>query len=395
MAIKRYHVEPSFFDGAEQLRAAFDGKFDNPYESPPAWEYVFVEGLYTHLRALSRNWLPDGLFDAFMTRLKSWCAERLGLVPTGEPRLHLMVDGCSLSLHSDFHNGAMGYVYSLTRWSERAFRGGETLLLRDGVPNYKRHQAHGAALYDMIPALFNQLLVFDDRIVHATPVIQGNMNPRQGRLALVGHLRGNAARVTGPLAESDVRRVLLAAQHTLRERLSRYPEVQGTASYRLRTSPGGEVESVTALLDGLVTAASGYDTSTAVSAVQECIRDTLSCLRFSAASEPSTITLSILVPIPNLRPIELAVAHALPAAVVVERLRALLHTGPLGLLGEWSAGQLTIRDPIDGAISVDARHVTACFSPPSWVPSQRASFEQGLRDTLERALAPHVAPSGA
>jgi hypothetical protein len=395
MAIRRYHTEASFFDGADELRAAFDAKFDNPYESPPAWEYVFVEGLYTHLRGFSRHWFPDALFEAFLNRLKDWCRNTLGLVPTAEPRLHLMVDGCSLSLHSDFHNGAMGYVYSLTRWAQRSFRGGETLLLRDGLPNYKRHQAHGAALHEVIPAHFNQLLVFDDRIVHATPRIEGNMDPRQGRIALVGHLRAGAAHVSGPISESDVRVALLACQHSLREQLSRHSDVQGTISYRLRTLPDGAVESVTPLMDGLVTAATGYESSTAVTAVKECITDTLGRLRLPAATAPSTITLSILVPIPNLRPIEIAVPHALPSAVVVERLRGALQTGSLELVGEWSGSDLTIRDPCDGVIRVDDRCVVASLSPPSWVPSQRAGFEQGLRQALERAVEPAATSPGA
>jgi hypothetical protein len=232
MTISRYHVESNFFERAEEMRAVFDAHFDNPYESPSSWEYVFVEGLYTHLRARPRSWLSDVLFEAFSLRLRTWCRERLGLVPSNEPRLDLMVEGYSLSLHSDFHNGAMGYVYSLTRWAQRTFRGGETLLLRDGIPNYKRHQVHGAALHESIPAHFNQLLVFDDRVVHATPQIEGNMDPLQGRLALVGHLRAGMPKVSGALREADVGPVLLDYQHSLREPLSRHPDVQGTVSYR-------------------------------------------------------------------------------------------------------------------------------------------------------------------
>ena len=65
----------------------------------------------------------------------------------------------------------------LRGWNKDNFSGGETLLMRDGVPSYKKHHVHGEVLYELIPARFNQLLIFDDRIVHGTPVIQGNMDP--------------------------------------------------------------------------------------------------------------------------------------------------------------------------------------------------------------------------
>jgi len=391
MTISRYHVESNFFERAEEMRAVFDAHFDNPYESPSSWEYVFVEGLYTHLRARPRSWLSDALFEAFSLRLRTWCRETLGLVPSSEPRLHLMVEGCSLSLHSDFHNGAMGYVYSLTRWAQRSFRGGETLLLRDGIPNYKRHQVHGAALHESIPAHFNQLLVFDDRIVHATPQIEGNMDPRQGRLALVGHLRPGMPKVSGALREADVGPVLLDYQHSLREPLSRHPDVQGTVSYRLHVGVSGAVDSVVPLFDALVVPATGYGPSDAVQSVRDHIVRTLAGLRFPAAAAPSTVTLALLVPIPNLKPIELKIPHELPVPLLVERLSTALRAEPLELLGSWSGNELAVREPLDGMIMVDDHRVVARFSPPSWVPSQRSSFERDLSRSLECAVASPVA----
>jgi hypothetical protein len=41
----------------------------------------------------------------------------------------------------------------------------------------------------VIPPLFNQLLLFDDRLAHMVPVVQGTMNPVHGRLCLTGHVR--------------------------------------------------------------------------------------------------------------------------------------------------------------------------------------------------------------
>jgi hypothetical protein len=227
--LARRHVEAAFFDGADELRRALDETFAQPYGERYVWQYFFVPQLYAYWRARLDGLVPAALAARFTARLDGWAREELGLAPVGPPLLHLMVSGCSLSLHSDFHNGSFGYVYSLTRWSERRFSGGETLLLDDGVPSYKRHHAHGDALYETVPHPFNQLLLFDDRIVHATSTVLGSMDPREGRLALVGHLRAAPPSVNGPLPLDDVRRVVRngAAQLTARS-----AEVQGVISVR-------------------------------------------------------------------------------------------------------------------------------------------------------------------
>ena len=121
------------------MREAFDAPLRTPYAQK-------VPRHYTYLRTTPEAVFPAPLFGRFMSFLRQWCMENLGVTP-GIPNLHLMVNGCKLELHSDFHNGAWGYVYSLTRWEQRKFSGGETALLHDGIPSYKKHHAHGDALY--------------------------------------------------------------------------------------------------------------------------------------------------------------------------------------------------------------------------------------------------------
>jgi Rps23 Pro-64 3,4-dihydroxylase Tpa1-like proline 4-hydroxylase len=43
--------------------------------------------------------------------------------------------------------------------------------------------------FEVVPPRFNQLVLFDDRLAHMVPVVQGTMDPLQGRLCLTGHLR--------------------------------------------------------------------------------------------------------------------------------------------------------------------------------------------------------------
>jgi hypothetical protein len=40
----------------------------------------------------------------------------------------------------------------------------------------------------VIPPLYDQLALFDDRLPHMVPVVQGTMNPLEGRVCLTGHL---------------------------------------------------------------------------------------------------------------------------------------------------------------------------------------------------------------
>jgi hypothetical protein len=89
---------------------------------------------------------------------------------------------------------------------------------------------HGEVLYDLIPAHFNQLLVFDDRIVHATPTIEGTMDPMDGRIAMVGHIRATSPIVTGNLDETQARSVVREVLPHLRERIRSHWDVQGTSS---------------------------------------------------------------------------------------------------------------------------------------------------------------------
>jgi hypothetical protein len=384
--IKRHHVVADFFAQAEAMRGSLDARFRDAYRDSISWFYFCDPRMYTYLRASPASVFPRELLADFAQRLRSWCIESLGLAPIGMPFLHLMVNGCRLGLHSDFHNGVWGYVYSLTRWHERKFSGGETLLLRDGVPSYKRHHVHGEVLYELVPAHFNQLLVFDDRLVHATPAIEGSMDPLDARIALVGHIRAMSPVVAGPLPPAQARRLILDALHGLREQIRSYKDVQGTFSCRLAVAATGAVETVTVLTDNLVTAQSGYDHSEAVARVRAMLQQMLSRLRFPAAGSASTIVVSVLVPLPDLRPMQFAVAHAANRDELREWIGKHLGTsGHLDLEGDWDADTLQVREPVAGTLRIGAREIAFEFDAPMWVPSQRERFETSMAQWIRTA----------
>jgi hypothetical protein len=259
--------------------------------------------------------------------------------------------------------------------------------MRDGVPSYKKHQVHGDALYELIPAHFNQLLVFDDRIVHGTPVIEGSMDPLEGRIALVGHLRATSPRVTGYLDPTDARAVLMEALASLRDQIRSYKDVQGTVTCRLEIAPSGAVVSTAILTDNLVTPATGYELSDGVLAVKALIQKTLTKLRFSAAAGKSSITLAVLVPVPDLRPIEIAIPHSLSPELLREWAVANIGEGARwGLRGSWQAAVCVVEEPIPGSVRIEAGHIVARFDAPMWVPSQRDQFRESLTEHMRSAI---------
>jgi hypothetical protein len=386
--ISRQHVEPDFFAEAEAMRGALDECFKDSYAKRVNWHYFSVPKLYTYLRTAPQGVIPEPLFARFTQRLRGWCMENLGLTPTGTPNIHMMVNGCKLELHSDFHNGTWGYVYSLTRWQNRKFLGGETLLMRDGVPSYKKHHVQGDVLYELIPAHFNQLLVFDDRIAHGTPVIEGNMDPLEARIAMVGHLRATSPVVSGALQPAAARATLLDVLPRLADQLKDFKDVQGTITFKLSIASGGTVESIDTLTDNIITQQSGYEPSEAVAAVKTLVQRTMADLRFARADRPSSIIVPVLIPLPDLRPIEIAVPHELPREALYKWVRSHLGEGErLGLHGAWEGEVFVVDEPIAGSLRVEPRHIAVHFDPPMWVPSQREKLQARLTEQLRTALA--------
>jgi hypothetical protein len=384
--IGRHHIEPAFFDQAEELRAELDRAFARPYEESHTWQYFHVPELYTYLRARPENLVPRSLVDRFAARLESWALTRMGLVPTAAPLLHLMVNGCSLSLHSDFHNGTFGYVHSLTRWDRRNFSGGETLLLHDGSLNYKPHQAHGPALYESIAPEFNQLLVFDDRIVHATQLVLGGMDPSHGRLALVGHLRATSPRVVGPLDHEAARSVIVALLARVAETMQSERQVLGTMTYRLEANADGSVAHVEVLTDALVTRETGYAEAASIDATKAHLIELLTALRFPPAAGSSHVFLPVLLPMVDLTPLRITVPLR-TSERALKRVPDALESAKLGLSNSISRdGSLEVSGCLAGSARVEGEELVLTFEPPMWVPSQRAAFESQLRDALEKAL---------
>jgi hypothetical protein len=258
--IDRYIIAEKFFPKAECMRADVDRHFGTPDhssgDSHQIWDYWHVPGLYTYLRTDPARVLEKALVDEFLWQLQRWATDFLGLSRISRPYLSLYVNGCGQGLHNDAGNGRWGFVYSLTRWEERLFTGGETQIFKD-TPYWETramsYPAAGQAFYDLIAPRFNQLLVFDDRLIHGVPPLQGTMSPRDGRIVIHGHISEGAVHTNGTLTQSEVDSVLTSAQAYVDSALASHGNpFTGCITVRLTVDATGAVLGAVAMNDRIL-----------------------------------------------------------------------------------------------------------------------------------------------
>ena len=289
---------PDFFAEARALRAAFDAHFADPVHHVPeihqVWNYWHVPGQYNYLRTQPEKIIPRPLCDRLFAALARLAIERFGMTVATWPYLSLYVSGCSQSIHNDARNGRLGYVFSLTDWEQRHFAGGETMIFRDqsyfGTEALTEPYAAGD-FYDLVPIPFNQLLVFDDRIPHAVPRIEGTMEPREGRVVLHGHFAEGPALAVGALPIAIARAVVAGFIQATRQRLAETGKgLVGTLNLRITVRNDGMVEGGQVLYDRLLPVTDGaVAAKDAVNAAIALLRE----VRFPAASGATVVTFAL------------------------------------------------------------------------------------------------------
>lgn len=240
---------------AREMRAAAEAHFGSPYRHAPQshmnWNYWHVPGLYTYLRTLPEKVIGAGLKELFHTRLCEWSSDTLGLGAATSSYLSLYVNGCRQCQHNDSLNGRFGFVYSLTK-DVRKTSGGETLIWREDDYFETRidRPCSRADFYDSIEPRFNRLLVFDDRIPHAVQLVEGNMDPVEGRLVLHGHISESGPIVRGPLSREIVGEAANRLASTYARSLgSALPIYHGPAVIRFTVQKDGAVVGANLILD--------------------------------------------------------------------------------------------------------------------------------------------------
>jgi len=246
-----------FSPEAEALRGVFDERFEDPRSARGdrfQWDWWHVPGQYTALRTPAWTYFPKPLYSRFHRRLVQWGRDNLGCHDISPPWLSCYIDGCVQHLHGDLPHGPWAFVFSLTRWKERVFRGGETVLLRDEVLDFWSgfESVRGVEEPDVlraIPPRFGRLVAFDPRIPHGVREVRGTHDPREGRLVIHGWFVQPKPVVVGPLRDADLRRCVDELSETILGRLLGDLPVAGLLSLGFRVSARGVVSAVQVLSD--------------------------------------------------------------------------------------------------------------------------------------------------
>ena len=280
---------------AEAMRKAAEAHFLQPHQHTPethfVWDYWYVPGLYTYLRARPERVLGPALANLFHQRLKHWAKETLGMGHVTWPMLSLYVDGCGQGIHNDSVNGRFGFVYSLTR-NERGSRGGETIVWKESDPFRSRldRPDAGVGLYDLIAPVFNRLVLFDDRMPHGVQRIEGCMDPLDGRLVLHGHISESGASIDGPLPAQAVDAAVSPVFGAVFERFGDTAQLHhGPLVLRLEIGAVGQIGGCRILVNRIARS-DGGDPEPLVGALIEAVFDA----QFPPAEAPSIVTLPIL-----------------------------------------------------------------------------------------------------
>jgi hypothetical protein len=238
---------PDFFEHAAQMRSEFEAMVGPQRCASPQrfrWDYWHVPGQFTYMRTLARTCFSSKLYSEFAITLRRWALQNLGCAAWTDPWLSYYISGCRQEFHSDVLHGPWAWVFSLTKWTERSFSGGETVLIAPQTLDYWKHfdpkhpQEHDQILRRVAPN-FNQLTVFDGRIPHAVAPIEGTMDPLDSRVVIHGWFLPPTARTEGALTFEDIETVLASMKEKWDGERARWGRLNGSVTIRLKIGVDG------------------------------------------------------------------------------------------------------------------------------------------------------------
>ncbi|HEU4533153.1 MAG TPA: 2OG-Fe(II) oxygenase [Polyangiaceae bacterium] len=291
-------VVDDFAPEAESLRAHYDARFADPRSARGdrfVWDYWHVPGQYTALRTPAWQYFPKRAYEAFHRRLVQWGRHTLGCHDVSPPWLSCYVEGCGQELHGDLPHGPWAFVFSLTRWRGRAFRGGETLIVRDEVLDFwadfvsVRSVEEGDLLRAVEPR-FGRLVAFDPRLPHGVRRVSGTHDPREGRLVVHGWFVQPRPFVEGPLGAAELGERVAELGEAMGPWLGGGLPLAGLLSLGVRVGASGEALAAKVLSDTTrVPAAFEVERRRFVGRVRRAV----GAWRFSKQRAPSHITLPL------------------------------------------------------------------------------------------------------
>ncbi|MGV3625014.1 MAG: hypothetical protein ACO1OB_29610 [Archangium sp.] len=251
-------VVDGFAPEAKPLREHFEARFSDSRRATGdrfVWDLWNVPGQYTALRTPAWEYFPKKIYDAFHQRLVWWGRRTLGCHDVSPPWLSCYVNGCEQRLHGDLPHGPLAFVFSLTPWHRRTFRGGETLLLKDEVLDFwsgfvSTRGVEEPEVLEEIPAKFNRLVTFDPRIPHGVRRVEGSMEPTEGRLVIHGWFVQPRPFIEGPLSTTSLQNAIDEVTGAIGPLLEDGLEIAGLLSLGF-TVKNGRVENARVLADTL------------------------------------------------------------------------------------------------------------------------------------------------
>jgi len=234
-----YLTVDGFYPRAKQLRGVFDRRFEEPLRARTerfVWDYWHVPGEYTQLRTPAFQYFPQAEYARFHRHLVRFGREQLGCHDISPPWLSCYIEGCRQEAHQDLPHGPIAFVFSLTNWKSRKFRGGETFIVKPKT---------------LIEPKFNRLTLFNPALTHGVREVRGTHDPREGRLVMNGWFVNPRPFWTGPLTAAEV-------QTSFDEGLANLDPRKlepGFASYRMNISTSGRVTGIKTLIDTFATPA--------------------------------------------------------------------------------------------------------------------------------------------
>jgi hypothetical protein len=281
-----------------RLRAHFDERFADPRSARAdrfVWDFWHVPGQYTLLRTPAWRFFPKRLYASFHRRLVLWGRRTLGCHDISPPWLSCYVEGCRQEWHGDLPHGPWAFVYSLTS-EPRAFRGGETLLLRDEVLDYWRdfrseRSLEEAGIVEEVAPRPNRLVVFDPRLPHAVRRVEGTLDPREGRLVIHGWFVRPRPFIEGPLPPAALSRAIAhVSERAVLPALEHGLPLAGIVSFAFRVGAAGSVSGLRVLSD---TTRVPPEEDSARRQFLRGIAATLRAHRFPRAKSASRVTLPL------------------------------------------------------------------------------------------------------
>jgi hypothetical protein len=289
------YIVPSFFVGAEEMRAVFDvttRAVNQATQDRFVWDYWYIPNQFTYFRTVAIDFFPEDLYRRWRKALETWGKKNLGCAHTIGNWISYYIDGCYQDLHADVPHGPWAYVFSLTQNEHPEFVGGETLLLGKAVLDYWANFSVGVGrgrdqLMQVIPPSFNQLVVFDARIPHGVAHVEGTRRPKNSRIVLHGWFRPPQLMVEGALDLQQVEPAVASVLDRWQRDRTRLGRLVGLFSVRVTVDPPGLVRDACILASTLVSRERSED---AVQEAQSLALTAVRALTLPACSGSTTIS---------------------------------------------------------------------------------------------------------